>query len=187
MLILPKITSEIIEWGSILSFKRSSFLPVRIYTLFFLTSPFLIPQISFFPLRLLHSLCVLMVPLLPQMTFLWKALLRLVTLHSMWGLRRYLKESWVRFSRHFSACYELSKTQIQLLGAGTIAPDIICIPGMSIQVPENCRPVGKWCNLWFHLAHEFPVALLIDCQNCSLSLLWNQRLNICNLEGSIGS
>lgn len=87
----------------------------------------------------------------------------------------------------FLAFSEFSKTQIQLLGAGIIAPDIICIPGMSIQVPENCRPVGKWCNLWFHLAHEFPVALLIDCQNCSLSLLWNQRLNICNLEGSIGS
>ena len=61
--------------------------------------------------------------------------------------------------------------QIQLLGAGAIAPDMVCIPGMSIQVPENCRPVGKWCNLCFHLAHEFPVALLIDCQNCSLSLL----------------
>lgn len=39
------------------------------------------------------------------------------------------------------------------------------------QVPANCRPAGKRGAPRAHLARGFPVALLIDCQNCSLSLL----------------
>lgn len=39
------------------------------------------------------------------------------------------------------------------------------------QVPENCRPAGERGALRAHLARGFPAALLLDCQNRSLSLL----------------
>jgi len=67
----------------------------------------------------------------------------------------------MKISRHSSASFKNQKKtnkqtkkktnnplpQQIVIKAGALAPDIICIPGMSIQVPENCRPVGKWCAL----------------------------------------